>query len=132
MTDMYAPVPEDKFSFGVWTVGWAAQDVFGSATRAPMSADRAVRELAELGAYGVNFHDNDVFDFDATEAEREAKVGAFRRALEETGLKVTTATTNLFSHPVFKDGGFTHNDREVRRFAIAKVMRNVDLAAELG
>jgi len=132
MTDKYAPVPEDKFSFGIWTVGWAAQDVFGSATREAMSADRAVRKLAELGAYGVNFHDNDVFDFDASEAERDAKVGAFRKALDETGLKVTTATTNLFSHPVFKDGGFTHNDRDVRRFAISKVMRNIDLAAELG
>ncbi|MEU6250154.1 xylose isomerase [Glycomyces sp. NPDC047010] len=132
MTDKYAPVPEDKFSFGIWTVGWAAQDVFGSATRADMAADRAVRELAEIGAYGVNFHDNDVFPFDATDAERDAKIGAFRKALDETGLKVTTATTNLFSHPVFKDGGFTHNDRDVRRFAISKVMRNIDLAAELG
>ncbi|RRS00645.1 xylose isomerase [Glycomyces terrestris] len=132
MTDKYAPVPEDKFSFGIWTVGWAAQDVFGSATRAPMSADRAVRELAEIGAYGVNFHDNDVFDFDDSEAERDAKIGAFKKALDETGLKVTTATTNLFGHPIFKDGGFTHNDRDVRRFAIAKVMRNIDLAAELG
>ncbi|MEU5873261.1 xylose isomerase [Glycomyces sp. NPDC047369] len=132
MTDKYAPVPEDKFSFGIWTVGWAAQDVFGSATRADMAADRAVRELAEIGAYGVNFHDNDVFPFDATDAERDAKIGAFRKALDETGLKVTTATTNLFGHPIFKDGGFTHNDRDVRRFAISKVMRNIDLAAELG
>ncbi|PRY58395.1 xylose isomerase [Glycomyces artemisiae] len=132
MTDKYAPVPEDKFSFGIWTVGWAAQDVFGSATRADMAADRAVRELAEIGAYGVNFHDNDVFPFDATDAERDAKIGAFKKALDETGLKVTTATTNLFGHPIFKDGGFTHNDRDVRRFAISKVMRNIDLAAELG
>ncbi|HEY1094744.1 MAG TPA: TIM barrel protein, partial [Glycomyces sp.] len=132
MTDKYAPVPEDKFSFGIWTVGWAAQDVFGSATRDAMAADRAVRKLAELGAYGVNFHDNDVFGFDDSETERDAKVGAFRKALDETGLKVTTATTNLFSHPIFKDGGFTHNDRDVRRFAISKVMRNIDLAAELG
>jgi xylose isomerase len=130
MSDVFAPTPEDRFSFGIWTVGWAAQDVFGSATRAPMAADRAVRKLAELGAYGVNFHDNDVFAFD--ESDRDAQVGAFRKALDETGLKVTTATTNLFSHPVFKDGGFTHNDRAVRRFAIAKVMRNLDLAAELG
>src|SRR5699024_4650301 len=95
-----------------------------------MSAGRAVRGLAEIGAYGVNFHDNDVFAFD--ESDREANVAAFRKALDETGLKVTTATTNLFGHPVFKDGGFTHNDREVRRFAISKVMRNIDLAAELG
>lgn len=130
MSDKYVPVPEDKFSFGIWTVGWAAQDVFGSASRAPMAADRAVRKLAEIGAYGVNFHDNDVFAFD--ESDRERNVAAFRRALDETGLKVTTATTNLFAHPVFKDGGFTANDREVRRFAIGKVMRNIDLAAELG
>ncbi|WP_100444652.1 xylose isomerase, partial [Glycomyces xiaoerkulensis] len=132
MSDKYAPVPEDKFSFGVWTVGWPAQDVFGPGTRAPMPAERAVRKLAEIGAYGVNFHDNDVFDFDASESDREERIGAFRKALEETGLKVTTATTNLFSHPVFKDGAFTHNDRDVRRLAIAKVMRNLDLAAELG
>ncbi|WP_225993990.1 xylose isomerase [Actinomadura rudentiformis] len=126
----YTPTSADKFSFGIWTVGWAAQDVFGAATRALMPADRAVRKLAELGAYGVNFHDNDVFAFD--ESDREERLGAFRKALAETGLRVTTATTNLFSHPIFKDGGFTSNDRDVRRFAIAKVMRNLDLAAELG
>jgi xylose isomerase len=130
MSDKYTPKPEDKFSFGIWTVGWAGQDVFGPASRGPMAADRAVRKLAEIGAYGVNFHDNDVFEFD--ESDREARVSAFRKALDETGLKVTTATTNLFGHPIFKDGAFTHNDREVRRFALAKVMRNIDLAAELG
>jgi xylose isomerase len=97
-----------------------------------MPADRAVRKLAELGAYGVNFHDNDVFDFDASSAERDEKIAAFRKALDETGLVVTTATTNLFGHPIFKDGAFTANEREVRRFALAKVMRNLDLAAELG
>jgi xylose isomerase len=97
-----------------------------------MPAERAVRKLAEVGAYGVNFHDNDVFDFAATQAERAERIGAFKTALAETGLVVTTATTNLFSHPVFKDGAFTANDRDVRRFAIAKVMRNLDLAAELG
>jgi xylose isomerase len=97
-----------------------------------MAADRAVRKLAELGAYGVNFHDNDVFEFADSAAEREAKIAAFRKALDETGVVVTTATTNLFGHPVFKDGAFTANEREVRRFALAKVMRNLDLAAELG
>ncbi|MEU5884289.1 xylose isomerase, partial [Spirillospora sp. NPDC047279] len=116
MTD-YTPRPEDRFSFGIWTVGWQGVDVFGPGTRPPMPAERAVRRLAELGAYGVNFHDNDVFGFDATAAERDERVGAFRKALEETGLAVTTATTNLFSHPVFKDGAFTSNDRDVRRFA---------------
>jgi len=128
----YEPQPSDRFSFGIWTVGWQAIDVFGPATRPPMPAERAVRKLAEIGAYGVNFHDNDVFDFAATAAERDERIGAFKTALAETGLVVTTATTNLFSHPVFKDGAFTANDRDVRRFAIAKVMRNLDLAAELG
>ena len=130
--DRYVPSREDHFSFGIWTVGWQGVDVFGGAVRPPMPADRAVRKLAELGAYGVNFHDNDVFDFYASPAEREQRISAFRKALEETGMVVTTATTNLFGHPMFKDGAFTANEREVRRFALAKVMRNLDLAAELG
>ncbi len=128
----YTPVPEDRFSFGIWTVGWQGVDVFGPGTRPPMPADRAVRKLAEIGAYGVNFHDNDVFDFDASPGERQEKINAFRKALDETGLVVTTATTNLFGHPIFKDGAFTANDRDVRRFALRKVMDNLDLAAELG
>ena len=131
-TDRYAPTPADRFSFGIWTVGWQGVDVFGSAVRPPMPAERAVRKLAELGAYGVNFHDNDVFGFDDTDEERAERIAAFRKALDETGLVVTTATTNLFAHPIFKEGGFTANDRDVRRFALAKVMRNLDLAAELG
>src|SRR5260221_1934267 len=130
--DKYVPSRDDHFSFGIWTVGWQGTDVFGSAVRPPMAADRAVRKLAELGAYGVNFHDNDVFDFAASAGERDEKISAFRKALEETGLVVTTATTNLFGHPMFKDGAFTANEREVRRFALAKTMRNLDLAAELG
>jgi xylose isomerase len=130
--DQYAPTPADRFSFGIWTVGWQGVDVFGPAVRPPMPADRAVRKLAELGAYGVNFHDNDVFDFDATDADRHKRIAEFRQALADTGLVVTTATTNLFSHPIFKEGAFTANVRDVRRFALAKVMRNLDLAAELG
>jgi xylose isomerase len=130
--DRYVPSRDDHFSFGIWTVGWQGVDVFGTAVRPPMAADRAVRKLAELGAYGVNFHDNDVFPFDASDAERDSLIAAFRKALDETGLVVTTATTNLFAHPMFRDGGFTSNDRDVRRFALAKVMRNLDLAAELG
>src|SRR5580658_4480372 len=130
--DRYAPTPADRFSLGMWTVGWQGVDVFGPAVRPPMPADRAVRKLAELGAYGVNFHDNDVFEFGAGPGERDARIADFRKALAETGLAVTTATTNLFSHPMFKDGAFTANDRSVRRFALAKVMRNLDLAAELG
>ena len=132
MTDRYVPAKEDHFSFGIWTVGWQGTDVFGGPVRPQMPAERAVRKLAELGAYGVNFHDNDVFDFDAGPAERDERISAFRKALEETGLVVTTATTNLFGHPIFKDGAFTANEREIRRFALAKVMRNLDLAAELG
>jgi xylose isomerase len=131
-SDRYVPTPADRFSFGIWTVGWQGVDVFGTAVRPPMPAERAVRKLAELGAYGVNFHDNDVFGFDDTEEERADRIAAFRKALDETRLVVTTATTNLFSHPLFKEGGFTANDRDVRRFALAKVMRNLDLAAELG
>jgi xylose isomerase len=131
-TDSYVPSREDHFSFGIWTVGWQGTDVFGGPVRPPMAADRAVRKLAELGAYGVNFHDNDVFDFDATPPERDERIAAFRKALDETGLVVTTATTNLFGHPMFKDGAFTANERSVRRFALSKVMRNLDLAAELG
>src|ERR1700728_2177357 len=128
----YVPTPADKFSFGIWTVGWQGVDVFGSAVRPPMPAERAVYKLAELGAYGVNVHDNVVFAFEASAAERDERIGAFRKALAETGTKVTTATTNLFGHPMFKDGAFTANEREIRRFALSKVMRNLDLAAELG
>ncbi len=126
------PTPEDKFSFGIWTVQYPGRDPFGEPTRPPMDPVRAVRELARIGAYGVNFHDDDVVPFGTDDAERERILNDFRTALDETGMKVTTATTNLFSHPVFKDGAFTSNRREVRRFAITKVMRNIDLAAELG
>ena len=122
--ERYVPSREDRFSFGIWTVGWQGVDVFGSAVRPPMAAERAVYKLAGLGAYGVNFHDNDVFAFDATPAERDERIGAFKKALQETGLVVTTATTNLFGHPMFKDGAFTANERSVRRFALSKVMRN--------
>jgi xylose isomerase len=131
-TDRYEPRPDDRFSFGIWTVGWQGVDVFGTAVRPPMPAERAVRKLAGIGAYGVNFHDNDVFGFDDSSEERDERIAAFRKALAETGLVVTTATTNLFGHPMFKEGAFTANDRDVRRFALAKVMRNLDLAAELG
>jgi xylose isomerase len=126
------PVPGDKFSFGLWTVGWQGVDVFGGAVRPPMDPAYAVHKLADLGAWGVTFHDNDVFPFDADDAVRDAHLGKLRSALDETGVVVPMVTTNLFSHPVFKDGGFTSNDRSVRRFALAKVARNIDLAAELG
>jgi xylose isomerase len=132
MTDEYVPTPADRFSFGLWTVGWPARDMFGDATRPPLDPVEAVHRLAGLGAYGVSFHDDDLIPFGGDDAERAARVTAFRKALDETGLAVPMMTTNLFTHPVFKDGAFTANDRSVRRFALAKVARNLDLAAELG
>ena len=131
MTDL-TPSPADKFSFGLWTVGWQGVDVFGGAIRPPMDPAYAVHHLAELGAYGITFHDNDVFAFDADASEKEAAIGSLRRALDETGLGVPMVTTNLFSHPVFRDGGFTNNDRDVRRFALRKAADNIDLAVSLG
>ncbi|MFC8617033.1 xylose isomerase [Micromonospora purpureochromogenes] len=126
------PTPADKFSFGLWTVGWQARDPFGDATRAELDPVEAVHRLAELGAYGITFHDDDLVPFGADATAREAHLARFRKALDETGLVVPMVTTNLFTHPVFKDGGFTSNDRDVRRYALRKVLRNVDLAAELG
>jgi xylose isomerase len=122
----------DKFSFGLWTVGWQGVDVFGTAVRAPLDPEVAVAKLAELGAFGVSFHDNDVFPFAATAAEKSAAVQRLRRAVDSVGLVIPMITTNLFSHPVFRDGAFTANDRDVRRFALRKVADNLDLAAELG
>ena len=127
---MSAPTPADKFSFGLWTVGWQGRDPFGEATRPDLDVVEAVHRLAELGAYGLSFHDDDLFGFAAT--EREKQIGRLQGALQETGLVIPMVTTNLFSHPVFKDGGFTSNDRGVRRFALKKVLRNIELAAELG
>jgi xylose isomerase len=128
----FTPTREDKFSFGLWTVGWQGVDVFGSAVRPPLDPVVSAHRLAELGAYGITFHDNDVFPFGASTAERDSHLAPLRRALDETGLTVPMMTTNLFSHPVFRDGGFTNNDRDVRRFAIRKVADNLDLAAEFG
>ncbi|WP_309117918.1 xylose isomerase [Saccharothrix sp.] len=122
----------DKFSFGLWTVGWQGRDPFGDATRPVLDAPLAVRKLAELGAWGITFHDDDLVPFGADAVERDRRVADFRAALDETGLVVPMVTTNLFTHPVFKDGGFTSNDRTVRRFALRKVLRNLELAAELG
>ncbi|NIA25011.1 MAG: xylose isomerase [Gammaproteobacteria bacterium] len=128
----YTPRPEHKFTFGLWTVGNTGRDPFGEATRPPLDPVDSVHRLADLGAYGVSLHDNDLVPFGATPAEQEAAVKRFRKALDETGMKVTMSTTNLFGHPAFKDGAFTSNDRGVRRFAIAKTMRAIDLGAELG
>ncbi|MET7705147.1 xylose isomerase [Micromonospora sp. NPDC005413] len=126
------PTPADKFSFGLWTVGWQARDPFGDATRPELDPVEAVHRLAELGAYGITFHDDDMIPFGVDAATRDQHIARFRKALDETGLVVPMVTTNLFTHPVFKDGGFTSNDRDVRRYALRKVLRNVDLAAELG
>jgi xylose isomerase len=128
----YKPVPEDRFSFGLWTVGWQARDPFGDATRPQLDPVESVYRLAERGAWGVTFHDDDLIPFGAEEAARDEHVRRFREALDKTGMVVPMMTTNLFTHPVFKDGAFTSNDRDVRRFAMRKVMRNLDLAAELG
>ncbi|GAA2616907.1 xylose isomerase [Streptomyces axinellae] len=128
----YEPTPADKFSFGLWTVGWQGRDPFGEATRAPLDPVESVHRLSELGAYGVTFHDDDLIPSGASEGERDAHVKRFRQALDATGMSVPMATTNLFTHPVFKDGAFTANDRDVRRYALRKTMRNIDLAAELG
>jgi xylose isomerase len=128
----YQPSREDKFSFGLWTVGWQAQDVFGGPTRAPLDSVEAVHRLSDLGAAAVTFHDDDLFPFGSDDATRDKLIARFKDALTETGVRVEMVTTNLFSHPIFKDGGFTSNDRAVRRFAIKKVLRNIDLAAELG
>lgn len=132
MDDALTPRPEHRFSFGLWTVGWQARDPFGDPTRGPMDPVEAVHRLAELGAYGVTFHDDDVMSFDGAPDVRHEQLKRFRAALDETGMVVPMVTTNLFTHPVFKEGAFTANDRDVRRFAIRKVMRNLDLAAELG
>jgi xylose isomerase len=132
MSDRFTPTPADRFTFGLWTVGWRGNDPFGDATRPALDPVESVERLAGLGAHGVTFHDDDLIPFGSSEAERERLIGRFKDALERTGMKVPMATTNLFTHPVFKDGGFTSNDRDVRRFALRKVMRNIDLAAELG
>ncbi|MFE6666193.1 xylose isomerase [Streptomyces sp. NPDC057697] len=132
MTERFTPTPDDRFTFGLWTVGWQGRDPFGDATRAPLDPVESVRRLAELGAYGVTFHDDDLIPFGSTETEREGIVKRFRQALDAAGLVVPMATTNLFTHPVFKDGAFTANDRDVRRYALRKTLRNIDLAVELG
>ncbi|GAB2505797.1 xylose isomerase [Nocardia heshunensis] len=126
------PTLADKFSFGLWTVGWRGRDPFGDATRPELDAVEAVHRLAELGAYGLSFHDDDLIPFGASVSERQRRVERLGKALAETGLVVPMVTTNLFTHPVFKDGGFTSNDRGVRRFALRKVLRNIELAAEVG
>jgi xylose isomerase len=130
--DPYAPRPEDHFTFGLWTVGNRGGDPFGDAVRPALSPLRIVEKLAELGAYGVNLHDNDLVPRDASPAERDRSVREFKAALASSGLRVPMVTTNLFGDPVFRDGAFTSNVADVRRYALQKTMRSLDLAAELG
>lgn len=127
-----APSKSDRFSFGLWTVGWSGQDPFGSATRAPLDPVEAVHKLAELGAWGVTFHDDDLIPFGSDAKTRDSVLGRFQTALASSGLTVPMITTNLFTHPIFKEGALTANDRAVRRFALRKLLLNVDLAAEIG
>ena len=129
---MRNPTPQDKFTFGLWTVGWQARDPFGDATREALDPVRTVHELAQRGAYGVTFHDDDLIPFGSSTTDRAAHIARFKKALDENNMKVPMATTNLFSHPVFKDGAFTSNNRDIRRYAIRKVMTNIELAVELG
>ncbi len=126
------PRPEHRFSFGLWTVGNPGRDPFGAPTREPLDPADSVRQLAELGAWGISLHDEDLVPWGTPPAERDRIVSRFKAALEESGLGVGMATTNLFGHPAFKDGAFTSNDRGVRRAAIGKAMRSIDLGAELG
>ena len=132
MDDRFVPKQEDRFSFGLWTVGWQGRDPFGEATRAPLDPVVSVHRLADIGAWGVTFHDDDLIPFGSDDGAREAAIKRFRAALDETGMVVEMMTTNLFSQPVFKEGAFTANDRRVRRLALRKTLRNIDLAAELG
>ncbi len=132
MPDELTPTPEDRFSFGLWTIGHPGRDPFGDATRPPVDPVDFIRGLAEIGAWGVSFHDDDLMSFGAPESQRRAELDRFKKGLEETGIVCSMATTNLFWHPLFKDGAFTSNDRSVRRYAIQKTLRNLDVAAELG
>lgn len=128
----FAPTPEDRFSFGLWTVGNPGRDPFGEAVRPVAKPTYLVRKLSECGAWGVNLHDNDLVPFGANPRERDRIVGEFKSVLEDCGMVVPMATTNLFSHPVFKDGAFTSNDPNVRAFALKKTMDAIDLGVELG
>ena len=132
MTKNYEPKPEHKFTFGLWTVGNVGRDPFGGPVRDPKTPAELVNLLGEVGAYGVNFHDNDLIPIDATPSEAEQIKKAFRKALADTGLKVPMATTNLFGDPIFKDGAFTSNDPKVRAFALKKTMNAIDLGVEFG
>ena len=131
-SESYIPQRSDKFTFGLWTVGNPGVDPFGGPVRVPVTPVERVRKLGELGAWGVNLHDNDLVPFGASAAERDRIVADFKKALADSGVVVPMATTNLFTHPVFKDGAFTSNDPNVRAFARQKTMASMDLGVELG
>lgn len=131
-SDEFVPTPEDRFTFGLWTVGNRGRDPFGFETRPRLDPVDAVYALADLGAFGVNLHDDDLVPFGSSASERDAILERFRRALDDTGMRVPMATTNLFSQPTFKEGAFTANDPVVRRFALRKTLDAIDLGAELG
>ncbi|MCL2795533.1 MAG: xylose isomerase [Microbacteriaceae bacterium] len=126
------PTREDKFSFGLWTVNYNGTDPFGGPTRNHLEIEHVVEKLAEVGAYGLTFHDDDLFPFGSSDAERDAYIERLKKALAETGLIVPMVTTNTFSAPVFKDGGVTSNDRNVRRYTLRKIIRQLELGVELG
>ena len=132
MTDLFQPKPEHKFSFGLWTLGNRGRDPFGDAVRATIPPTQIVSMPAEVGAWGVTLHDNDLVPIDATPAERDNIVKEFQKACRDNGIVVPMATVSLFFHPVFRDGAFTANDPEVRAYAVQKTMRAMDLGAELG
>lgn len=131
-SDKYTPKPEHKFTFGLWTVGNRGADPFGTQVREKLSPVQIVEMLAEVGAYGVNFHDNDLVPIDATPSEKQQIVRDFKQACEDHDIKVPMATVNLFYEPVFRDGAFTANDARVRAYAVQKTMRAMDLGAEFG
>src|SRR5262245_2629277 len=131
-SDRFTPRPEHHFTFGLWTVGNRGRDPFGDAVRPAISPARIVHKLAELGAYGVNLHDNDLVPTDASAGDRERILREFKAALRRSGMHVPMATTNLFYDPVFKEGAFTSNDARVRAYALKKTMRSMDLGVELG
>ncbi len=132
MADAYTPKKEDKFSFGLWTVGNPGRDPFGDPTRQSLAPERIVQRLSELGAWGINLHDNDLVPIDATPQQRDKIVSDFKNALKDCGMVVPMATTNTFSHPVFKDGGFTSNDPKIRAYGLQKIMQAINLGVELG
>ena len=132
MAGDYTPQKSDKFTFGLWTVGNPGRDPFGEPVREPLDPHHSVAKLAELGAWGISLHDNDLVPFDATPQQRDQIVADFKQALDSNGMVVPMMTTNLFTHPIFKDGAFTSSDASVRAFALQKTMRSIDIAHELG